>query len=84
MVIMPALLLIAWATQGAAPAAQGAPRDASWVAARVQKWQPTERERRWEKIGWAKDIREAERLAKQSNRPVFLFTHDGHLAVGRC
>lgn len=84
MAILPALLLLTWASQGADPAAQGAPRDAAWVASRVQKWQPTERERRWEKIGWAKDIREAERLAKMSNRPVFLFTHDGHLAVGRC
>jgi hypothetical protein len=59
-------------------------RDAAWVAERVARWQPTERERRWEKIGWAKDIREAHRLARLHNRPIFLYTHDGRLAVGRC
>lgn len=59
-------------------------RDPAWVAERVAKWQPTERERRWEQIGWAKDIRDAERLAREHNRPVFLFTHDGRLSVGRC
>ena len=58
--------------------------DPAWVADRVAKWQPTDRERRWEHIGWATDLRDAERLSKQHNRPVFLFTHDGHLAVGRC
>lgn len=54
------------------------------VERRVQAWQPSERERRWEKIGWAKDIRDALRLAKAANRPVFLFTHDGRLGIGRC
>lgn len=65
-------------------AAPVTPRDASWVSDRVQQWQPTTKERRWETIGWAKDIRDAERLAKANNRPVFLFTHDGRLNVGRC
>lgn len=54
------------------------------VTARVRTWQPTERERRWEKIGWAKDIRHALQVAKRTNRPVFLFTHDGRMGVGRC
>jgi hypothetical protein len=54
------------------------------VAQRVQAWQPTASERRWEQIGWAKDIRDALRFARQTNRPVFLFTHDGRLSVGRC
>ena len=58
--------------------------DAAWVSDRVQQWQPTAKERRWEQIGWAKDIRDALRLAKANNRPAFLFTHDGHLNVGRC
>lgn len=65
---------------GGAPAA----RDAAWVEQRVQAWQPTARERQWEGIGWAKDIRDAERLAKEHNRPVFLFTLDGRMGVGRC
>ena len=63
-------------------------KTAEWTAERVEKriraWQPTERERRWEQIGWAEDIRSALRLAREHKRPVFLFTHDGHLKVGRC
>ena len=70
-----------------APAEDKRPLDrdvADWVQKRVQDWQPTAEDRRFDEIGWAKDIRAAERLAKDSNRPVFLFTHDGHMAVGRC
>jgi hypothetical protein len=58
--------------------------DAAWVEQRIQQWQPTARERRWESIGWAPGLREALRLAKENRRPVFLFTHDGRLNVGRC
>ena len=64
--------------------APAAPRGPAWVAQRVAAWQPTAHERRWEGIGWAKDIRHALRLAQAHNRPVFLFTHDGRLGVGRC
>ena len=56
----------------------------AWVTKRVQDWQPSAAERRFDEIGWVQDIRTAERLAKEHNRPVFLFTHDGHMAVGRC
>ena len=35
-------------------------------------------------IAWVDGIREALRLAKKHDRPVFLFTHDGHMDVGRC
>ena len=59
-------------------------RDPEWVTQRVQQWQPTAKEKRWEGIGWAKDIRDAIRLGKQNQRPIFLFTHDGRLNVGRC
>jgi hypothetical protein len=65
-------------------AAAPADRCAPWVEQRVQAWQPTARERRWEAIGWAKDLRDAQRLARATRRPVFLFTHDGRLSVGRC
>jgi hypothetical protein len=58
--------------------------DTKWVDKRIADWQPTARERRWEQIGWAKDILSAEKLGKTHNRPVFLFTHDGRLNVGRC
>jgi hypothetical protein len=57
---------------------------AARVQKRVQEWQPTAEDRRFDEIGWVQGIREAERLAKDNNRPVFLFTHDGHMAVGRC
>ena len=59
-------------------------RDLAWVEQRVRQWQPTAKERRWEEIGWAKDIRDALRLGQRHRRPVFLFTHDGRLNVGRC
>jgi hypothetical protein len=83
-VLVPTFLLTAAA--GARSPSPAAPpdRNPSWVEQRVQQWQPTARERQWEKIGWASDIRTAERLAREHGRPVFLFTHDGHLGVGRC
>jgi hypothetical protein len=57
---------------------------AGWVAGRVKEWQPTKDERVFDEIGWAPDIREAVRLATKHRRPVFLFTHDGHMDIGRC
>ena len=51
---------------------------------RVDAWQPTAKERAFERIGWAKNIQNALKLAKTHNRPVFLFTHDGRLGIGRC
>ena len=56
----------------------------SEIDKRVEAWQPTAKERAFERIGWAKDIREALKLARTHNRPVFLFTHDGRLGIGRC
>ena len=64
--------------------AQGADRSPTWVEQRVQEIQPKPEERRLDEIGWAKDIRDALRLAKMHNRPVFLFTHDGRINTGRC
>ena len=57
---------------------------ADWVQKHVRVWQPTADERRFDDIGWVADIRTALKLAKETDRPVFLFTHDGHLDVGRC
>jgi len=54
------------------------------VEARVRQWQPTAEERRFDEIGWASGLRDAIKLAKRHGRPVFLFTHDGHMNVGRC
>jgi hypothetical protein len=55
-----------------------------WVDARVKERQPTADERRLDEVGWVKDLRTAETLAKEHNRPVFLFTHDGRMNFGRC
>ena len=51
---------------------------------RIGEWALRADEKRFDQIGWASDIREAKRLAKQSGRPVFLFTHDGRINLGRC
>jgi hypothetical protein len=60
-------------------------RDAGWVSQRVAAWQPTRAERAFDEIGWAADLREAQRLARQHGRPVFLFTYDGASLSGyRC
>lgn len=57
---------------------------ARWVDQRIQDWQPTKDERRFDEISWAKDIRETERLAKEHHRPIFYFSHDGRMGIGRC
>jgi len=55
------------------------------VEQRIRDWQPSREERRFDEIGWAQDIRDALRLAKEHGRPVFLFTYDGaNLATYRC
>jgi hypothetical protein len=56
----------------------------AWVDQRVNERQPTPDDRRFDQIGWFKDIRTAEKLAKEHSRPLFLFTHDGRMNIGRC
>ena len=56
----------------------------AWVAARIVELQPNRQERKIDEIGWARTILDAERLAKEHHRPVFLFTHDGRMNTGRC
>ncbi len=56
----------------------------AWVAQRVKEWQPTGTERRFDDIGWVDTIGAALRLGQQQQRPIFLFTHDGRMAIGRC
>jgi hypothetical protein len=75
------------AADKAAPA-DGDP--AARVDKTVQAWQPLKEERRLDDIGWAKDIRDGLRLAKEHNRPIFLFTYSGSairenaMALQRC
>jgi hypothetical protein len=62
----------------------------AFVDQRVQAWQPIMDERRLDDIGWAKDIRDALRLAGECKRPIFLFTYSGcadrehAMALQRC
>ena len=54
------------------------------VDAKIAAWSPKPAEKRFDEIGWARDIRSALKLAKQTRRPVFLFTMDGRVNIGRC
>jgi hypothetical protein len=56
----------------------------SKVADRVADWWPKPEEKRFDQIGWAADIRTARKLAAEHDRPVFLFTMDGRVNLGRC
>jgi hypothetical protein len=58
--------------------------DFASIEKRIAELQPTASEKRFDEIGWAQDIRDAKRLAKERNRPVFMFTHDGRMNLGRC
>ncbi len=51
---------------------------------RIADWQPTVDEKRFDQIGWCTSLLEAEKLAREHQRPIFLFTHDGRMNVGRC
>jgi hypothetical protein len=54
------------------------------VERKVHSLLPTREERRFDRIGWAPGILAAEARAKETNRPVFLFTYDGKIETGRC
>ena len=55
-----------------------------WLDEHIAPVLPTAAEKHFDEIGWSTQILVAEALAKQHHRPVFLFTHKGHMAVGRC
>jgi hypothetical protein len=86
-------LVTAWAvvatwgvllTYAAGPGDMGPEKLANWVDHHVRELQPSREERRIDEIGWAKTIVEAEQLAQEHNRPIFLFTYDGRIDTGRC
>jgi hypothetical protein len=56
----------------------------STVDDRLDEWWPTADEKRFDTIGWAADLRAARKLAAENDRPVFLFTMDGRVNLGRC
>lgn len=57
---------------------------AAWVDARVDALAPKASEKRFDEIGWSTEVEAAAALAKKHARPMFLFTHDGRMAEGRC
>jgi hypothetical protein len=50
----------------------------------VAEWWPKPEEKRFDQIGWAPDLRTARALAAEHRRPIFLFTMDGRVDLGRC
>jgi hypothetical protein len=50
----------------------------------LDEWWPTADEKRFDTIGWAADLRAARKLAAENDRPIFLFTMDGRVNLGRC
>jgi hypothetical protein len=56
----------------------------AWIDDRIDTFQLSEAERAFERIGWAPDLREALRLAKQRDRPVYIFNFSGRIELGRC
>jgi hypothetical protein len=75
------LTLAAAGAAGAPPSDDDLP---AWLEEQVEAVRPRPEEKKFDSIGWAADIREALRLAKEHGRPVFLFTHDGQIDTGRC
>ena len=75
-------LLILPTLRAAGPVADDQVR--SKVDDRVADWWPKPEEKRFDQVGWAADLRTARRLAAEHRRPVFLFTMDGRVNLGRC
>jgi hypothetical protein len=83
--ILPALaagLLLAPGLSAAGPTPDDKVRPT--VDERLAEWWPTPAEKRFDTIGWAADLRTARKLAAENDRPVFLFTMDGRVNLGRC
>jgi hypothetical protein len=54
------------------------------VQKKVHDLQPSRGEKRFDEIGWAPSILEAEKIAQKLNRPIYLFTYNGKIETGRC
>jgi hypothetical protein len=79
-----ASLLLTTSPAGAvAPSVSGS-EFAQTVDARLADWWLKPDERRFDTIGWAPDVRTAQKLAAEHDRPLFLFTMDGRVNTGRC
>jgi RNA polymerase sigma factor (sigma-70 family) len=59
------------------------PPDFAEIDRQVREWQPSPEERRFDQIGWTRDLREALRLSKESGRPMLLLSQSGRVNLGR-
>ena len=75
---------VCWLASAASPEDKKPPLDREQIVQRIGEIQPTAKERRFDAIGWASGIRAAEKLARDSGRPVFLFSNVGQMDLGRC
>jgi hypothetical protein len=57
---------------------------AAWVDEQVSRLAPSAEDKRFDEIGWSREIVAAQALAKANGRPLFLFSHDGRMNEGRC
>ncbi len=78
------LVLLAACRASAGEKSESFPDLQAAVDRRVADWQPSADEKRFDQIGWCTSLLQAEKLARQHQRPIFLFTHDGRMNVGRC
>ena len=78
------LLFVVAACVGTTQAAVSDKFLVKWVNQRVSSLRPRASDKPFEQIGWADDLRQALRMAKDHHRPIFLFTHDGRINTGRC
>jgi hypothetical protein len=58
-------------------------RDDAWVTKRVREIRESDTEE-WRKIPWSASLLDAAKLARDEQRLMFLFSHDGNIDTGRC
>ncbi len=76
--------LICWAGAGLKGDETSDDELAASVDARLDEWRISPKERAVDQIGWSANVLEANELAREHQRPVFLFTYDGRMTIGRC
>jgi len=59
------------------------PPEFAWIQRRVDEWQPTREEKRFDEVAWAKDLRRARELSRQHGRPQLVITFAGRMNQGR-
>ena len=80
------LLLFPFGVSTKTPAAANPGNEdiAATVRKKLEAIQPADTVTPFDQIGWAASIVQAEQMARQHHRPVFLFTEDGKIDTGHC